>query len=356
MKSKILLLIAAVGLVHCSMPDDVEETKNTSKALGRELAKVSELTEEFVYKGGKQLTNKDVRDIYNYLINAETHADRVLYATWFYSTFEFQQWHGLYNSDDKLKDELNEKGLRIVFAVVDAFTNRNFGVGGRMPVTAHWTAAGALGIAMSEIDADQIKAAKRRSIGAVSVYDLILSGLKYKGAQARGEKIPSYARMVLANEEEAVFLLQMRHNFFPAMMLSEFSDLDKTIFSMSNFGNIPSDLVNEVKNVFHGPKIRVHEATLEKIAEKGIGWLKSATETQDRLQELGYPLKFNKFVGRLFVLSKIDYESATDKTLFQTAPMVQLVKAVDRLKLSYINGGAGPIFSKAKLPQANSVD
>ncbi|MGZ2790668.1 hypothetical protein AAER32_29875, partial [Pseudomonas aeruginosa] len=84
---------------------------------------------------------------------------------------------------------------------------------------------------------------------------------------------------VLRFEPEAKFLLQMRHNFFPVMVLSEFTDIDKEIFNRNNLMNFPLDLFDRINSVMRtGFKAKLTESNLTRIKKEAVDWGRNALD------------------------------------------------------------------------------
>jgi hypothetical protein len=336
-RSWLLLVGASLACLRCGMGKDVSETKKTSADIKTISQEIATGTSKIIKFGRKGQVNEDLPIFWNDLMNSSTNPDRLHYATLLCSVFEFQQWTGTYGDTLELKNRLDSEAVRAFVAFIKAKIARNYEIGGLMPVGQRWLALAAVGAVMSEIDADQADALKAYGVQPRSIYSMIIDGLGYKDADARGEKIPDFAREVLKGEKEVVFLLQLRQNFLPIMVLSEFTDLDRVIMTLTNIPDIPSDWYGYLKGLGFGFTANIGDENFTKITGEGLLWISQALQTQRDLRKLGYPVVANRFLARLFIRSEFNFSGMTDQKGDVVSQIQLLSYGVDAIKQSYVD-------------------
>lgn len=343
-----LIALFGLGLVNCSMPTDVKDTKDTSRniekyskslddnslSLKTDSHYIADGTGKIFGGARKDLGFERPNERFRELMDAKSDTARIRYATALCTSFEFQQWSGTGDDTVKKKNQMYAKAIRDFFVMFEGVINRNYVVdtagtlGIPTPPDDRWKTLAAVAVAMSEIDPDQQAASDANHIDAESIYSLIVKGLGYKSKVNSGNAAPEFAKQVLDWEDEAVFLLQLRHNFFPAMVLSRFS----------NFGVGGS--VEQGKDWFLGLNIDL-PANSAKIQDQGITWLMASLETEGNLMRLGYGLEFNKGIIETLAGTK-----------FQPPPAAQatpdLLKKIDELNARAQD--IAKIYQTGKLP------
>lgn len=316
-------------LISCSMASDVHDTDQTShdiKSISQDLDNNSkDLKNDShyiadgtgkIYNGGlKDLSYERPEERLNELKNDTGNTDKIRDATALCQSFAFQQWTGTGDDTIAKKQQLYAKAMESFFAMFDSLINHNYQVDTSIgpipgPPDSRWLTLAAVGVAMSVIDPDQQAASDANHIDADSIYSLIVKGLGMKAAVNAGKTIPDYAKQVLDWEDEAVFLLQLRHNFFPAMVLSRFSDF-------------ASGFDKEAAGVLLGINVTL-PPNASKIQDQGIFWLQESQETQRTLVKLGYPLQFNKPILTAFSKTTFAVPSTMQATPQLTAVINQL--------------------------------
>lgn len=346
MKNRLRIPLAALclTLVHCSMPSDVKETKDTSKnieaysknldtnsdKLASDSHYIANGTGKIFGGGRKDLSFERPDERYKELVAAKGDTEKIRYATALCQSFEFQQWTGSTDDTVKKKYQLYAKGLRDFFAMFDSLINHNYTVdtdfvgGIPKPPDDRWKTLASVAVAMAEIDPDQQAASDANHIEAESIYSLIVKGLGMKAAANAGKNIPDYAKQVLDWEDEAVFFLQLRHNYFPAMVMARFSDF-------------ATGLDKEAGAFLLGLKVNL-PANATKIQDQGITWLMAAQETQRTISKLGYPLQFNRAILTTFSNTKFAIPDSVESSPELQSKIDQLNQHASDLQDTYKNG------------------
>lgn len=365
----IVVIAISLILVGCNMAGDVKDTKDTSKNIegySKELDDNSKKLKDDshyiadgtgkIFGGGrKDLTFERPDERYKELIAATGDIEKLRYATAMVRSFEFQLWTGTGDDTVKKKNEFYAKAIRDFFAMTGSLIGFDHNVDTTMATTllgdlipgcpsGRWKSLASIAVAMSEIDPDQQAASDANHIPAESIYTLILKGLAYKADANANKEIPEYATQVLAWEDEAYYFLQLRHNYFPAMVLSRFNDFSKSCGSQAEtfgkafaggllgglFGGTPQLLsvnVNLPSNV-------------AKIQEQGITWLEAAQETQRQLEQLGRPLEFNRGIKTIFSAVNFIAPPDEDTSVDLQAKIGTLNRRASELNDTYKTGKA----------------
>lgn len=366
---RLIVALSVLVLAGCSMPDDVKDTRKNSEdlrveasklganaeVLKEETTKMNKGIEDVKHYGRKGTVDHDITYFFKLLEQSGSNTERCMRATQLIRTLEFQQWSG--NGDDNVarKEDLDERGMEQFMGFAKSLISGNYDVGDKQglylsrewrdrlsmvnPPDSRWLNVAALAANMHEVDVDQVAAAARLKIPISTIYSMIINGLSLKEAHDRGEKVPKYVETVLRFEPEAKFLLQMRHNFFPVMVLSEFTDIDKEIFNRNNLMNFPLDLFDRINSVMRtGFKAKLTESNLTRIKKEAVDWGRNALDTQKDLEKLGIKLEFNPFAAQVFYNSEFIIDEASLK---ESTQLVLFKEEVTQLKNVYSANGYG---------------
>lgn len=374
-KSRLVLALFSLVLANCSMPGDVKDTKNTSKSIEEQSRRLGDTSEkldqntdkvakdspqinaqtgDIFYGARKDLGFERVDERFKEIVDDKaSDADKVLYATAMCGTYEFQQWVGHYNDSPQIKAELYHRALRDLFARLDGLIGHDYNVDtsvaklGSVELSKsldnRWKSLASIAVALGEIDDDQATASMGNHIPPESLYSLIVKGLQYKEKYNRGENIPKYAHDVLDYEDEAVFLMQLRHNYFAAMVLSRFSDFSSSHSTkiyleslLSGFG--PSN------SVLSGLR-PVVPANRAKIEDQGILFLELAQQTQRDLVQLNVPLQFNSAIKTIFMQTRLLIPTA-EQTPALAEAVRKLEQKISELRDTYKTGEPAALPTK----------
>lgn len=369
---KVLFLgVLALNLVRCSMPDDVKAAKDTSGEMNRKLDNMVEKSDVLVDRtsnlfGGarKDLGFERVKVRYDDIVAAPGASTKILYATALATSFEFQQWTGTKSDDAKLKDRMYGKAMRDILVRFESLIDHHYTPEikwGPFPGVPdnEWKSVASLAVAMGEIDEDQQIASLKAGVREESLYSLIVKGLQYKRKSLFTNDIPEYARQVLKFEEEAVLLLQMRHNYFLAMVMSRFSD-----FCKANWGGIvKGEGVAKVNEIFTwldlsalGKPVEIkYVSNIVKVQDEAVLWLQQARETQQVLKKLGYDLQFNSGIQQVF--ASVNFAKPKNWVGYPVveATYKDLYEVINDLKKTYVTKAAADGELPSKLIASSAV-
>ena len=116
--------------------------------------------------------------------------------------------------------------------------------------------------------------------------DMINEGLKFKAARERGETVPIFATKVLQREQQAIYLLQLRQNFLPMVVLGLATDFDEGIWAMG-------------KHIFFNWTLDLRQANVAQL-EEWSKYLWQAQTTRKSLTELGHAILTNPWIKRAY--------------------------------------------------------
>lgn len=303
--SKLLSIILVSTLfVHCSVNDDMDDMKETTNKMEKTTKKVSSSTEQLknrtedLYKGAREVISilnqninfDDVIEIENSNIS-----DKLLTASIFFASMEFQHWQGDYEDSLEVRQELMRKAIQYFFWKIDGLIDDS------MPVDTpkytkvipwlgenykNWLNLSVFAVAMSKIHEQQIQVAFKKSVPVYSIYSIIKEALDSKEKLLKGEVLPAYIEEVLKNEQVAIYLLQLRHNFYPLILASKISDIE------DGFWN------SLMKTYFRwevnpGQFNKAQYAHFEELLERGF-------ETRNFLKEQKVEVAYNSVVKDIF--------------------------------------------------------
>lgn len=322
----------ALTLTGCSMTDDVKEAKETSKDMDKKLDGMVDISDNLLDRtsnlfGGarKDLSFTRVTERYEDILDHSNPTLKILFASALSRSYAFQQWTGTRQDTPELKLSQQADSMRDFLwrfePLVDHESSPDLTTWRFLPYWSEkeglhgvaiplvpgneWKSAASMSVALGEIDPDQVKAAKASGVPPESLYSLIVKGLQYKQKSHYTDNFPEWAQRVLDLEGEAVYLLQMRHNYFLAMVMSRFTDFSTAFVYNNDFLETRSRDLKQFwswlwVNRFGQDLDVQHADNLQKVKDEALLWLQQAQETQIVLQELGYPLKFNGALQQIF--------------------------------------------------------
>lgn len=229
----------------------------------------------------------------------------------------FQWWKGDFNETLVELDERFELGLEVFLTRVKSYTPHS----GQVDVNAYETSTRSYeGLASIGAKLDYLlKRYQHRTakagIQSYSLYDLFLMALKNRKHPVRTEMFPLAAAKVLQFEREATYLLQLRHNFLPMMVLAEvtpFKDANK----VERVTILRQVWMYQKTGLVERPVTFVDISSLnpERLREY-TKWLNMAIETRIALRDLGiepqYNSTFQKFL-RLVEFGKWEALTSAD--------------------------------------------
>lgn len=359
------LLFLALGLVHCSALDDVKDTKKTTDDLNNKTSVLLDTTTDLRDKSKKDISNERVNARLDDIEKATNDISRIVKATELCKSFVFQQWSGRSTETAELKNDLYEDAMFSLLPRLAAMINQNYDLNTMNSITPphagsvttpsgilqnvagaassmvgapddNWKSLASIAAVMEIVERDQQIAALKTGVPAESIYSLIVKGLQYKSLYNRDKTlVPKYAVQVLIWEKEAVFMLQLRHNYLPMMVMSR----------MSDYASSQNQEAMALGRAIWGKSLDVERLdNAAKIEEHGVHWLQEALETQRVLTRLGYKLEFNtvlkKMVGQLNVVVPAQIKADLVGAAELSMALNHLQQSLEELKKVQISGKA----------------
>ncbi len=214
-----------------------------------------------------------------------------------------QFWRGEYaDLEIASLDERFALHLELVFARSVEHIPRTFAVdpGGLMPPDGAYKAIASLGVFMDLLSVELASTLKSRELPRLSMYDVIVEALRNRGQSERTELLPKSAAMVLRFKREAIYLLQLRHNYLPMVVLGRMTD-----FQDRNVASRASVLMFGLSQDLGVSEARSSTSVDDEQLKEWIGYLESALQTRQALQEMGIAPEYNSQM--MSIVQKVDF-------------------------------------------------
>lgn len=325
--------ILGLGFTACSLKKDAETmrdaTKNietNSKQLTTENNRLSKNMRQVECENGRNAAIEAMSA-------AEGDSQRFKAAAKFMVFNEFQKWTGDYGDSVELREDYLEQAVKIFFPTVMSWINRNTPINieddpiyfANDAFGKDFRKAGAMAAEMDYTLDEQKQFASAAGVPVHSMYSLIVSGLSMRGAKARGEAIPKYATWVIKWKVDAVYLLQLRHNFLIAKVLglvSNFSDNYVNKILMSTWATrwlLKTDVDLDA----------IDDEALEEYTEL----LNKAEETRADLLRLGFKPQYNSVIMDSW--KSLNFKTSQRQQQFTETLKSNLIKAREKSLAEY---------------------
>lgn len=311
----LLLIGCCLVLSSCSLKKTAEDTAQTTKEMNNTTKEMNENTKEL------KATSENLREKTDALEAGMTydvshdrmslHLDRlffesardnvgIMYSLWsllfgknedpdmlaeagftIYAMW-FQFWKGQSGEDLQELDQRLEVGMELLFDRMFKHVPRDAQIDVTRPDVSYKGIA-ALGAKLDDIHERYVKGLERRGLPRMSLYDYIVQALRNRDAITRTEKTPLAAAKVLQWENEAVYMLQLRHNIFPVMVLARMTDFQDR---------------KDLKRFWmwwRGQKIDIKRINPEQLKLWTV-WLNKASQTRKDLREMGIKPEYNSMM------------------------------------------------------------
>jgi len=331
--TKCLLILAIVLSMGCSLKKTAEDTAATTKEMNETTKEMNQNTKEMkettkeMDKNTKELmgTSEALREmtaaLESELTYKESHDQMMKHMDWLFMethhkshrgllqslwellfglnedpdlfiagggtilSMHFQFWKGLDGEDVAELDKRLELGSEVLFDRLFKHIPRHAQVDVLRPGTSYKGVA-ALGAKLELIDERYERGLKRRELPRLTYYDFIVMALRNRDALHRSELFPRTVAKILQWEHEAVYLLQLRHNILPVMVMARTTDFQDR-----------KDL-SRAWMWWRGQKIDVSGANPEALKE-WTSWLKKASQTRKDLRLMGIEPQYNRVLNDL---------------------------------------------------------
>lgn len=333
MGKSLLLLCAALAFSACSFQKDMDKTvDNTDKVAevsdriqgdSDHLAKrTDDLENELVGKESPTIQVDKLDELfgdgqYAYSLDhdARQHPDLIaqyinepnmlLYAGFSIQAMHFQYWKGDYNEPLSVLDNYFEESTEILFAHCTKHIPRTFAVDVTVPNRDYFAVA-SLGAKADRVRPEYIRNLKAHGLHDLSLYDVMIMALQDRDRLTRNEILPKAVSMVLQWKQEAIYMLQLRHNYQPLMVLGRMSNLQ----DLGGIGKLEDTLP-----VVGGLKISLDDKDPEEL-KAWTEWLKSALVTRRQLTGMGIKPEYNSTFRKLLASADFGQEQLlADKSI-----------------------------------------
>ena len=236
--------------------------------------------------------------------NAKTQAAKIVHAGHYFMAFEFQLWKNSGNDDQRHFDYLCRDAMMEFMRTATEFLPSKWSVS-PLGKDADMMNLYALVTSMHMLNSS---AEIARGSSALSVMDLLESSLRAKADLEKGvvayESMPEYQKSVLEFEDTAIYLLKLRMNFMPAIVVQKLSVAEGRDVSM--VGGLwmalkPWTAHTDDRNIV---EIESYKKVIQEAKEMG-----------DFLVEIGAEPEFDKTLFSVLGNLRLDQED-TDSTHF----------------------------------------
>ncbi len=308
MQKILYLIVCFLLLSSCSVADDVDELKGSVGEMKDQTRHMRDRTED-IYSGTREAESiNSLRQSFAEVVRGgdKEIVRKLEYAMIYFGSFEFQHWQNNYEDTLSRRDHLMAKAVELFFAQIDDLIDDSFPISVWNPsgqAYQNWLVLSVMSVAMSQRHPNQELYAKEGKFHARSMMDIIVESLSLKADILRGTKVPEYVSQVLRWEQQALYLLQLRHNFIPFMVLGTMTNFEESFFAkLRRFLPWSLDLseANEIQIQWWND------------------WLRQADQTRNILQALHVKPQTNtlmKFIySSLSEVSGLDREHNLDST------------------------------------------
>jgi hypothetical protein len=201
----------------------------------------------------------------------------------------FQYWKGNFNDVSQRLDERFELGADLLLAHVKEHSSLDH------PIDKFYPDRNYLGCASIAVELDTVlpqftESLARAGLGPYSFYDLVVDALASGGSKYYKGSYPLAVTKVLEYKQDAIYLLQLRQNYYSMMVYAELVEFA----GHGMFERTPKYFMTQTVDL--APKSN------EQLA-RWTRWLKAAKQTREDLVRIGiqpeYNMTFQKFLRGL---------------------------------------------------------
>jgi hypothetical protein len=307
----ISLVVASALLSACDVKHDLKDMHDATEQMNTTTAEMNQKTATLEAETGElydALRQGDSlqlrRNALENLINAKDPARKLSEAGKYFMSFEFQLWSG--RGPDKTQEKRDylilcatQEFFKDLLQFIPGDVREAQPLKGQILPTAKSNmvkSLNALAVTLHMLNPKQeayLRADK--SLKPASMYAFIEEALllkpKLQSGEITKEKVPAYINEILANEKEAVYLLQARYNYVPALILARTTDIQNS--KLTALKMLASSWVLDLT------KLNLAQMTEVNMLAK---W---ALETRDFLKRTGHTAAMDSMVARFYQNMKI---------------------------------------------------
>jgi hypothetical protein len=338
--SSLFFLAGLISLPGCQVVKDSKDMKKTLTELNRKADPLSkriiDVEEEATFEASARSFDNYVEKLFaendktGQLADRSvvTDADAAVFAGMAIKSMYFQFWKGDYNDTKAALDDRYELALELFFARANKHIPRHLSVNEVEP-SRSWKGLAALGALSDELRPEYVVALNKNSLPVLGLYQVLVQGLKndLRVGPHQDYGLKKMMAKVSHWRQESIYVLQLRHNFFPLMVLTRMSDLHQR----GKMGQLKFATLGFQVDLNPPDKTRqISEAQLIEWTR----WLNKSLETVRVLRELGIEPQFNQSVATLF--QALDFGQA--KILRQ--PVESLSSTRSKLEFEFASSGS----------------
>lgn len=325
----LLSLSLAFLMSACSVKKDMDHMRESTdevKEATKEMKKMNGVVRDRIedsYHGGREDVGMNMlRDSFNEVLKGgdKDVVRKLEYSYVYFGSFEFQHWQGDFEDTQRRREYLMSKAIELFFAEIDDLIEDSHPVSILNIMSdayQNWLVLSVMSLAMDKIHPNQEFLSEKLGFKKYSVLSMLEEGLARKAEAEAGKPVPEFVRFVLEREQEAIYMLQLRHNFVPLLVLGNMTDFEEGLFpKLKRFFPWTLDLTNanEMKRQFW------------------IRWLQKSESTRAFLQSINVPLKKNSMSEMIFnrntkVLGLEDSPQITETELRSKTQLRKLIKS-----------------------------
>lgn len=295
----VLLAFLVVGASGCSLKKDVDQAKSTMNRMEEKMGRMDETTARLEKETHQMGTG--ARDALGLglataalerLFAAHEPKQKMAEALLFFASLPFQQWRGEGTDTPQLRDKLLNDSVSLFLNQIQSRVSDSLPVEVRFP-SDDWLTLANLSVAMSYLSSTQIQHGEEHHFKPISIYDLLVEALKLKARYEAGEVLPEWVGTILDQEQTAIYLMQLRHNYFPIVMAAKVSRLEeKSLWGYLNW--------NYFRHTSMNKPLEVDLSSMNsKQVAKMMDWLAKIERTRTDLMALGQSLHISAYTARL---------------------------------------------------------
>ena len=222
---------------------------------------------------------------------AASEPDLLKYAGVSVQAMLFQYWKGDYNESISVLDRRFAMSMEIMLVSSTKHIPRTFNVNVFKPDSSY-KAIASLGAKLDEMRSEYSDNLTLRGLENLSLYDLMIQALQDRGQLERTELLPRAAAMVLQWKQEAIYIMQLRHNYLPMVVLGRMTDIQ----DRGDFSRLWGSLA--------GISVDLSQTDPEQI-KLWTKWLNDSLDTRQKLQAMGIQPEYNSMFRN--ILGNVDF-------------------------------------------------
>ncbi len=305
-----LFLALLAGCEIKKTADDMKKTTRRVEDSSKHLEKrTDDLHNDMTYKESNETMMRELDKLFgetaqenltpmnsafNYFFGINNEPDLFENAGTTILAMHWQFWKGDYN------DNMAELDSRLMWAAEALFLRlfKHVPRDGNVDVLRpdrSFRGVGALGAKLDIVSDRFHDILKSKGMPDSIFYDLIVTALRNRNEIQRNEQFPRATAKVLQWEQEAVYMLQLRHNILPLMVVSRLTDFQERGDARRLWMSITGQTVN------------LNSANPEQLKE-WISWLEKATQTRADLRSMGIAPQYNVMLNK--IIAGVDFGQA----------------------------------------------